>query len=85
MTAICTNMYVYLTILIAGASYTRQLLNVTDTLQVLNMSGNAIGDDGMTEISEGLRHNAQLMLTELWVSHCGFSVKGNHAYILYCI
>ena len=59
-------------------SYASQLLNVTDTLQVLNMSGNTIGDDGMAKISEALHHNTQLMITELWVSQCGLSVKGSH-------
>ena len=69
------NSVVYL--IITGASYTSQLLNVTDTLQVLHLSGNAIGDDGMAEICEALNHNTQLMITELWVSRCGLSVKGS--------
>ena len=61
--------------IITGAVYISQLLNVTHTLQVLNMSGNDdISDDGMAEISEALQHNKSL--TTLWIGECGLSVKG---------
>ena len=60
--------------IITGAVYISQLLNVTHTLQVLDMSYNDIGDDGMAVISEALQHNKSL--TKLWVNHCGLSVKG---------
>ena len=40
-----------------GAVYISQLLNFTRTLQVLHMSINDIGDDGMAIISEALQHN----------------------------
>ena len=49
---------------------------VTDSasLRVLNVTGNAIGDDGMSLISSKLWNNN--ILTELWVENCEFSVKG---------
>jgi len=60
--------------IITGAVYISQLLNVTHTLQVLVMSHNDIGDDGMAVISEALQHNKSL--TKLRVDQCGLSVKG---------
>ena len=60
--------------IITGAVYISQLLNVTHTLQDLNMSSNDIGDEGMAAISEALRHNKSL--TTLWVAQCELSVKG---------
>jgi len=60
--------------IVTGAVYISQLLNVTHTLQVLYISHNDIGDDGMAVISESLQHNKSL--TELWVQQCGLSVKG---------
>ena len=65
---------IYGKIVIAGAVYISQLLNVTHTLQELNMYNNDIGDDGMAAISESLQHNKSL--TELLVGQCGLSVKG---------
>ena len=60
--------------IITGAVYISQLLNVTHTLQELNMSNNDIGDDGMAVISEALQHNKPF--TRLGVVRCGLSVKG---------
>ena len=60
--------------IITGAVYISQLLNVTHTLQELNMSINDIGDDGMAVISEALQHNKSF--TTLVVERCGLSVKG---------
>ena len=60
--------------IITGAVYISQLLNVTHTLQELNMSDNDIGDEGMAVISEALQHNKSL--TTLEVGGCGLSVKG---------
>ena len=60
--------------IITGAVYISQLLNVTHRLQWFFMSDNDIGDDGMKVISEALQHNKSL--TELWVDKCGLSVKG---------
>ena len=60
--------------IITGAVYISQLLNVTHTLQELDMSSNDIGDDEMAVISEALQHNKSL--TTLWVAECGLSVKG---------
>ena len=60
--------------IITGAVYISQLLNVTHTLQELILNDNDIGDDGMAVISEALQHNKSL--TALGVSGCGLSVKG---------
>ena len=60
--------------IITGAVYISQLLNVTPTLQCLDMSWNGIGDEGMAVISEALQHNKSL--TILRVTQCGLSVKG---------
>ena len=65
---------IYGKIVITGAVYISQLLNVTHTLQVLIMFSNDIGDDGMAVISEALQHNKSL--TKLNVGGCGLSVKG---------
>ena len=69
---------IYGKIVITGAVYISQLLNVTHTLQWLNMFSNDIGDDGMAVISEALQHNKSL--TMLWVARCGLSVKGTVVY-----
>ena len=65
---------IYGKIVITGAEYISQLLNVTHTLQELDMSHNNIGDDGMAVISEALQHNKSF--TTLNVGGCGLSVKG---------
>ena len=67
--------------IITGAVYISQLLNVTHTLQELNMSYNDIGDEGMAVISEALQHNKPL--TKLWVSKCGLSLKGTVVCVFY--
>ena len=60
--------------IITGAVYISQLLNVTHTLQVLYLGYNDIGDDGMAVISEALQHSKSL--TILRVEQCGLSVTG---------
>ena len=60
--------------IITGAVYISQLLNVTHTLQDLNTGFNYIGDEGMAVISEALQHNKSL--TALRVEQCGLSVEG---------
>ena len=60
--------------IIVGAKYISQLLNVTHTLQVLWVSGNNIGDDGIAVISEALQHNKSV--TILRIELCGLSAKG---------
>ena len=60
--------------IIVGAKYISQLLNVTHTLQELNIGGNNIGDDGIAAISEALRHSKSV--TILWIYKCGLSAKG---------
>ena len=60
--------------IITGAVYISELLQVTHTLQELDIRGNEIGDDGMAVISEALQHNKSF--TTLRVAGCGLSVKG---------
>ena len=64
--------------IITGAVYINQLLNVTHTLQELDMTWNDISDDGIAIISEALHHNKSL--TTLRVGQCGLSVKGTVVY-----
>jgi len=61
--------------IITGAEYISQILNVTHTLQELRMAENDIGDNGMGSILEEIQHNKSLTL--LAVLQCGLSVKGN--------
>ena len=60
--------------IIVGAKYISQLLNVTHTLQELDIDNNNIGDDGIAVISEALQHNKSV--TTLSISQCGLSAKG---------
>ena len=60
--------------IITGAEYISLLLNVTHTLQKLDVRHNDIGDDGMAVISEALQHNKSLTTLEVW--ECGLSAKG---------
>ena len=58
-------MFVLSTVIITGSA----------RLRVLNVSCNAISNDGMALISEALQHNKSL--TTLEVASCGLSVKGS--------
>ena len=60
--------------IVTGAVYISKLLNITPTLQYLNMGGNNIGDEGMATISAALQYNKSL--TTLWVARCGLSMEG---------
>ena len=68
--------------IITGAVYISQLLNVTPTLRCLVMNYNDIGDEGMAKTSEALQHNKSLI--ELRVAQCGLSVKGNSYSMIRC-
>ena len=68
---------------IVGAKYISQLLNVTHTLQQLYISMNDIGDDGIAVLSETLQHNKSL--TTLTVQECGLSAKGNVVCKMHCM
>ena len=50
------------------------MLMVNTTLQYLDISSNKIGDDGVGQITEGLKVNCTLI--NLSVLRCGFSAKG---------
>ena len=61
---LCINYHIcrifVIVMIITGATYISQLLNVTHTLQELSMSDNDISDDEMAVISEALQHNKSL-------------------------
>ena len=61
--------------IIVGAKYISQLLNVTHTLQELNIGYNNIGDDGIAVISEALQHNKSFSKLSVW--DCGLSSQGS--------
>ena len=61
-------------IVTTGASCLGELLKVNNSLQELDMGDNAIGDDGMSSIADGLQYNKTL--TKLIIQRCGSSVKG---------
>ena len=69
--------------IIVGAKYISQLLNVTHTLQELYIGRNDISDDGIAVISEALQHNKSLVT--LYVGECGLSAKGNVVCKMYCM
>ena len=69
--------------IIVGGKYISQLLNVTHTLQKLNIGGNDISDDGIAVISEALQHYKSF--TTLSVQWCGLSAKGNVVCKMYCM
>ena len=64
-------MFVMSTVIITGST----------TLRELNVSGNDIGDNGISVITDRLQSNKTL--TKLNVSWCGFSVKGTVLYNMY--
>ena len=65
-------------IVITGASCLGELLKVNNSLQELDIERNAIGDNGMSSVADGLQYNKTL--TKLNVQCCGLSVKGTVMY-----
>jgi len=61
-----------------GASCLSELLKVNNSLQKLIMWKNNIGDEGISSVAEGLKHN--ITLTKLNIARCGLSVKGTVVY-----
>ena len=60
----------------AGATYINNMLIENKKLQLLDIGGNEIGDDGVRHVTEGLQQNDTL--TELLLYNCKMSVKGNY-------
>ena len=58
-----------------GATYIKKMLMENKKLQHLDIGHNEIGDDGVIHVTEGLQQNDTL--TELMLSNCTISVKGN--------
>ena len=69
---------IVIVIVTTGASCLGKLLKVNNSLQLLDMGGNVIGDDGMSSVADGLQYNKSL--TMLDVETCGLSVKGTVVY-----
>ena len=69
---------IVLVIVTIGASCLGELLKVNNSLQELDMGDNAIGDDGMSSVADGLQYNKTL--TKLSVRRCRLSVKGTVVY-----
>ena len=67
--------------IITGAIAVSKLLMGNCSLQVLHVSYNNIGDDGVSVIIEQLQHITTL--TALYVSECGLSAKGTVMCIRY--
>ena len=59
-----------------GAICIKTLLMENKKLQVLNISGNQISNEGVAAICEVLHHNTNLI--ELRMCDCGLSVEGKH-------
>ena len=64
----------FVVMITTGAIAVSKILMGNCTLQVLHVSGNTIGDDGISVIVEQLQHITTL--TKLYVMQCGLSVKG---------
>ena len=69
---------IVIVIVTSGASCLGELLKVNNSLQRLDVRHNAIGDDGMSSVADGLQYNKTL--TKLNVNQCGLSVKGTVVY-----
>ena len=65
-------------IVTTGVSCLGELLKVNNSLQELDIGRNAIGDDGMSPVADGLQYNKTL--TKLNVQRCRLSVKGTVVY-----
>ena len=69
---------IVIVIVTTGASCLGELLKVNNSLQELHIGYNAIGDDGMSSVADGLQYNKTL--TMLSVQWCELSVKGTVVY-----
>ena len=63
-------MYVFL----SGAFYIKRMLMKNKSLQFLRIGNNKIGNDGVRQITEGLKDNNTFTKLMLWL--CGISVEG---------
>ena len=69
---------IVIVIVTTGASCLGEVLKVNNSLQELNMGQNAIGDDGMSSVADGLQYNKTLIDLKVW--QCGLSVEGTVVY-----
>ena len=67
-------LYFIIAMITTGVTAVSKILMGNCTLQVLNVNGNSIGDDGISVIVEQLQHITTL--TKLIVMKSGLSVKG---------
>ena len=59
-----------------GINDISEILKENHALQILNVGDNAIGDDGVMQLTEGLQCN--VTLTELRLDECVLTLKGEH-------
>ena len=64
-----------------GAICIKTLLMENKKLQVLNIGGNQIGNEGVAAVCEPL-YNYNTTLTELRMFNCGISVEGKYYIIM---
>ena len=69
---------IVIVIVTTGATCLGELLEVNNSLKELDMGYNAIGDNGISSVADGLQCNKTL--TNLNVRWCEFSVKGTVVY-----
>ena len=69
---------IVIVIITTGAIAVSKLLMRNCTLQVLHVTSNTIGDDGISVIVEHMQNITTL--TKLYVMECGLSVKGSYLY-----
>ena len=63
-----------LVIIITGASHIKMMLMNNKKLEILNVSDNHIGNEGVRHITEGIQSNNTL--TQLNILKCDFTVEG---------
>ena len=68
-------------IIATGAIALSKLLVKNHTLQMLSVSDNKIGDNGISVIVQQLQHTTTL--TRLYIMECGLSVKGCYCIAIY--
>ena len=67
---------IVIVIITTGAILVSKLLTRNCTLQVLDVSDNTIGDDGISVIVDQLQKVTNSRISKLWIIRCGISLTG---------
>ena len=67
---------IVIVIITTGAIAVSKLLMRNCTLQVLRVSANSIGDDGISVIVEQLNKVTNSRISQLWIAECGITLTG---------